>query len=131
MWRNFICWDLHNVPGNFVIAVVVSFVSELSVLVPLTGEHALSAQRLKTEAHPANTGEQVDKSKGRLAWISWLNRQGLRRIQPRRGLRFLRWACGFIRNGRHGYGKPFWVAFRARLCCGRVVETEGMGHSGR
>jgi len=44
------------------IAIPVGFIGAHRVFIPLAGEHALAANRLKPMADAANPGEQIDKA---------------------------------------------------------------------
>ena len=53
------------------ITVVIRFVGAHRMLVPLTGKHALPANRLKAATNAANTGKKIDKAKS----IMWMMRR--------------------------------------------------------
>ena len=47
-------------PMLYRVAVPVGFIGAHRVFIPLAGEHALAANRLKAMADAANSGEQID-----------------------------------------------------------------------
>ena len=60
------------------IAVVVRFIGAHRMLVPLTGKHALPANRFKAATNAANTGKKIDKAKGIMRMMRrWFRQQSI------------------------------------------------------